>query len=83
MFKKFRTFFVEKIWPWLKLLPYAILIGLVTSWMYDWFVSGSFKLYIYITGVLLAIPGFYIAYILTRQMKKWEYKDPRDELQQE
>ena len=82
MFKKFRKWFLEKVWPWLKLLPFAILIGLVLAFVYDWFVSGSFKLYIYLTGVLISIPGFYIAYILVRKMKKWEYKDPRDEVAQ-
>ncbi len=82
MFKKIRAFFVEKVWPWLKLLPFAILIGLVTSLVYDWFVLGSFKLYIYLIGVLLAIPGFYIAYIITLKMKDWEYEDPRDSLEE-
>lgn len=81
MFKKFSKWFKEKIWPWLKLLPYAILLGLVLAWGYDWLVSGSFKLYIYITGVLITIPGFYLARILIRKVKDWEYKDPRDQVE--
>ena len=81
MWKKFSNWFREKVWPWLKLLPYAILLGLVLAWGYDWLVSGSFKLYIYITGVILTIPGFYLAYILIRKVKDWEYKDPRDQVE--
>jgi hypothetical protein len=37
-------------------------------------VSGSFKLYIYVIGILLAIPGFYVIIILSRLIKRWEYK---------
>ena len=69
------TFFKEKVWPWLRLLPRAILLGLAAVFLYDYLVSGSFKLYIYIIGVLLAIPGFYIILILSRKVKKWEYKE--------
>ncbi|MEM7037752.1 MAG: hypothetical protein AAF570_12285 [Bacteroidota bacterium] len=79
MFKGLRTWFKEKVWPWLRLLPRAILLGLITAFAYDYFVSGSFKFYIYIIGVLLAIPGFYILIILARKIKSWEYQDPVDE----
>lgn len=79
MWKSFKIWFKEKLWPWLRLLPYALLLGLVLAWGYDWLVSGSFKLYIYIIGVLLAIPGFYMILILSRKIKSWEYKDPREQ----
>ena len=70
-----KQFFKEKVWPWLRLLPRAILLGIITAFGYDYLVSGSFKLYIYIIGVLLAIPGFYIIIILSRKIKTWEYKE--------
>jgi membrane protein YdbS with pleckstrin-like domain len=78
--KKFWTFFKEKVWPWLRLLPRAILLGIVTAFVYDYFVSGSFKFYIYIIGVLLAIPGFYLIIILSRAIRRWEYKEEPAEL---
>lgn len=57
------------------MLPRAILLGLFTAFAYDYFVSGSFKLYIYIIGLLLAIPGFYLLVIFSRKIKTWEYGD--------
>jgi hypothetical protein len=77
--KKFWTWFKEKAWPWIKLLPYAILLGIVTAFGYDLLVSGSFKLYIYVIGILLAIPGFYVIIILSRSIKRWEYKPEGEE----
>jgi hypothetical protein len=73
--KAFFAWFKEKVWPWLKLLPRAILLGIVTAFGYDYLVSGSFKFYIYIIGVLLAIPGFYLILIFSRKIKSWEYKE--------
>jgi hypothetical protein len=72
--KKFWTWFKEKAWPWIKLLPRAVALGIVTAFGYDLLVSGSFKLYIYVIGILLAIPGFYVIIILSRLIKRWEYK---------
>ena len=83
MLKKFRKWFKEKAWPWIRLFPWALVIGLVGAWGYDWLVLGSFKLYIYVTGVLIGILGFYVSYILAQKVKDWEYKDPRDEVQGE
>lgn len=79
--KGFRAFFRDKVWPWLKMLPRAILLGIFAAFGYDYLVSGSFKLYIYIIGVLLAIPGFYIIVILSRKIKSWEYKEELPEEQ--
>jgi hypothetical protein len=73
--KGIRGFFKNKVWPVLKLLPYAILLGIFAAFGYDYLVSGSFKFYIYLVGVLLAIPGFYIIVILSRKVKSWEYKE--------
>lgn len=73
--KGIKGFFWTKVWPILRLLPRAILLGLFAAFGYDYLVSGSFKLYIYIIGVLLAIPGFYIIVILSRKIKSWEYKE--------
>lgn len=73
--KGIRGFFNDKVWPWLKLFPYALLLAIVTAFGYDYLVTGSFKLYIYIVGVLLAIPGFYIIVIFSRKIKSWEYKE--------
>jgi hypothetical protein len=72
-------FFKEKVWPWLRLLPRAVLLGIVTAFGYDYLVSGSFKFYIYLIGVLLAIPGFYLMVILSRKIKVWEYEDYTEE----
>jgi hypothetical protein len=77
--KKFWLWFKEKAWPWVKLLPYAILLGIVTAFGYDLLVSGSFKLYIYVIGILLAIPGFYIIIIFSRLIKRWEYTPEGEE----
>lgn len=71
--KGFKTWFKEKVWPWLKMLPRAILVGLFAAFAYDYLVSGSFKLYIYIIGLLLAIPGYYLMVIMSRKIKVWEY----------
>jgi hypothetical protein len=73
--KGFRTWFKEKAWPIIKMLPQAILIGLFTAFAYDYFVSGSFKLYIYLTGLVLSIFGFYIMVFFKRKVKTWEYGD--------
>jgi hypothetical protein len=73
--KGFKNWFKEKVWPWLRLLPRAILLGLFTAFAYDYLVSGSFKLYIYIIGLVLAIPGFYLMVIFSRKVKTWEYGD--------
>lgn len=77
--KKFWTWFKEKAWPWVKLLPYALLLGIVTAFGYDLLVLGSFKLYIYVIGILLAIPGFYVMIILSRLIKRWEYQPGAEE----
>ena len=79
--KGIKAFFKDKVWPWLKMLPRAILLGIFAAFGYDYLVSGSFKMYIYIIGVLLAIPGFYIIVILSRKIKSWEYKEELPEEQ--
>lgn len=73
--KGFKTWFKEKAWPIIKMLPQAILIGLFTAFAYDYFVSGSFKLYIYLIGLILSIPGFYLMVLFKRKIKTWEYGD--------
>ena len=78
-----RTFFKEKIWPILKLLPRAIFFALIVGWFYLFLVSGEFKLYIYIVGVLISIPGFYIIRLMARKVRDWEYADEEELLAQE
>jgi hypothetical protein len=49
-------------------------LGIITAFVYDLLVSGSFKLYIYMIGILLAIPGFYVIIVFSRLIKRWEYQ---------
>jgi hypothetical protein len=54
-------------------------MGIITAFVYDLLVSGSFKLYIYIVGILLSIPGFYIIIVFSRLIKRWEYQPKEGE----
>lgn len=68
-----KGFFRNKILPLIRMFPRALLAALLTGWIYWFLVSGPFKFYIYLIGVLIAIPGYYVAVWLQRKIKEREY----------
>lgn len=74
----FKAWFMEKLWPWIKLIPIALLVGAATGWIYCFYVGGECKTYIYITGLFIAFVGFYVVILFSRMIKKSEFV-PEDE----
>ena len=69
----FRAWFKEKVVPYLRMLPKAALFGLIVGWLYLFFVLASFRFYIYITGAIIALFGYYVVVLLARRIKNREY----------
>ncbi|MCB9233180.1 MAG: hypothetical protein H6581_16105 [Bacteroidia bacterium] len=75
----FKTWFKEKAWPWIKLIPYALLTGICTGWIYCFYVSGECKTYIYMTGLFIAFVGFYFVILFSRMIKNTEFVPEEEE----
>ena len=69
----FKAWFKEKVVPYLKMLPKAALFGLVVGWLFLFYVLASFKFYIYITGAIIGLFGYYVVVLLARRIKSREY----------
>ncbi len=68
--------FFQKIWPELKLLPWALLLAVPLMFLFAWFTGGTEESYW--VGYILSVIGFYLvrlgswlAYRMVPKVEEW------------